>query len=139
MEEFDLELGQATIRYDDPDEGIVTETVGNEQLVYARDHWMVRAGTDAQGNDLMRQIPRDRVHAVERNVQQFEEEAATVRHRVESLASDIRNRIPVDIGGPEWAHGEEPPSDSTTVHVETTADEREHDEEQGHEEQEPER
>jgi len=93
MEE--LELGQATIVYEDPDEGIVEETVDNEALVYAYDHWNVRSGTDEDGNDLMKQIPRDRVHRVDRNVEKFEEQAGTVRKRVESLASDLRERIPV--------------------------------------------
>lgn len=96
MEE--LELGQATIVYEDPDEGVIEETVDNEEIVYARDHWMVRTGTDDEDNDLMKQIPRDRVHRVDRTVQKFEEEAQTVRRRVESLASDLRERIPVNVG-----------------------------------------
>jgi len=96
MEE--IELGQATIVYEDPDEGVVTETVDNEEIVYARDHWMVRTGTDEHGNDLMKQIPKERVHRVDRTVEQFEDQAGTVRRRVESLASDLRERIPVDVG-----------------------------------------
>ena len=94
----DLELGQATIVYDDQGNETTTETVDNEQLVYARDHWMVRSGTDEEGNDLMKQIPRSRVYRVERNVQQFEEEAATVRRRVESIARDLGQKLPVDVG-----------------------------------------
>jgi len=96
MEE--IELGQATIVYEDPDEGVVEKTVDNEEMVYARDHWMVRTGTDEDGNDLMKQIPRDRVHRVDRTVEKFEDQAGTVRRRVESLASDLRERIPVDVG-----------------------------------------
>jgi hypothetical protein len=84
--------------YEDPDQGVIEETVDNEEIVYARDHWMVRTGTDEDGNDLMKQIPRDRVHRVDRNVQKFEEEAGTVRRRVESLANDLRERIPVNVG-----------------------------------------
>ncbi|AHG03046.1 hypothetical protein HALDL1_05160 [Halobacterium sp. DL1] len=95
MEE--IELGQATIVYEDED-GITEETVANEQLVYARDHWMIRTGTDDEGNDLMQQIPASRVYRVSRNVERFEEEAQTVRHRVETLASDLRERLPMDIG-----------------------------------------
>lgn len=94
----DLALGQATIVYEDPEGGTTTETVDNEQLVYVRDHWAVRSGTDDAGNDLMKQVPRDRVYSVERNVQQFEEEARTVRHRVESLAAELGRRLPVDVG-----------------------------------------
>ncbi|MDS0281322.1 hypothetical protein [Haloarcula onubensis] len=96
MEE--LELGQATIVYEDPDEGIVEETVDNEEMVYAYDHWNIRSGTDADGNDLMKQIPKERVHRVDRNVEKFEDQAGSVRRRVESLASDLRERIPVNVG-----------------------------------------
>jgi len=93
MEE--IARGQATIVYEDPDDGVVHETVDNEEAVYAYDHWNVRTGTDEDGNDLMKQIPRDRVHRVDRNVEKFEEQAGTVRKRVESLANDLRERIPV--------------------------------------------
>jgi hypothetical protein len=121
----ELELGQATIIYDDPESGTVTETVDNEDLVYVRDHWMVKTGTDEDGNDLMHQIPRDRVHHVTRNAEAFEEQIQTVRHRVESIASDLRERLPVDIGE-GGRRGGEPPSESTTVQIETESDEREH-------------
>ena len=93
-----LELGQATIVYEDPDEGRSEVTVENEQLAYVRDHWAVKAGTDDEGNDVMKQIPATRVHYVERNVQHFEEEITTVRHRVESLAGELRQKLPVDLG-----------------------------------------
>ncbi|WP_225333755.1 hypothetical protein [Halomicrobium urmianum] len=93
MEE--LELGQATIVYEDPEEGVVEETLDNEQLVYARDHWMVKMDTDDQGNDLMHQIPRDRVHHVRRNVQTFEDEARSVRHQVENIAKDLQRKLPM--------------------------------------------
>ena len=120
----ELELGQATITYDDPEAGTVTETVDNEELVYARDHWMIRIDTDEDGNDIMYQIPRERVHHVARSAEEFEDQVQTVRHRVESIASDLRERIPVDIGdggrrGRGDGHGEEPPTESTTVQIET--------------------
>ena len=41
-----IELGQATIVYEDPEDGRTDTTVDNEDLVYARDHWMLRSGTD---------------------------------------------------------------------------------------------
>jgi len=56
----ELEFGKATIVYEDQDGDIVEETVDNEMVVYARDHWMLKSGTDDEGNDLMSQIPRDR-------------------------------------------------------------------------------
>ncbi|MFB6164308.1 MAG: hypothetical protein ABEJ31_04040 [Haloarculaceae archaeon] len=96
--ELPVELGQATIVYEDPEEGTTSQTVKNEQVLYVRDHWVVQTGKDDQGNDLMLQIPRDRVHHVQRNVEHFEEEAKTVRHRVESIADDIRRMLPMDVG-----------------------------------------
>ena len=122
----ELELGQATIVYDHPEEGQTEETVDNEQLVYARDHWMVRSGTDDAGNDLMMQIPKERVHYVERNVERFEEEAATIRRRVESMARDLRQRLPVDVGdrgrsGRDRSGGG-PPGESTKIHIEEPED-----------------
>lgn len=118
-----LELGEATIVYEDPDEGRTEMTVDNEKLVYAKDHWMLPVGTDEEGNDLMRHLPRDRVHHVDRNVEQFEEQVDTVRHRVESIAKDLQDRLPVEIplGGEQRprSHTEEPPSTSTTVQIDT--------------------
>lgn len=117
-----LELGKATIIYEDRDGETVEETVDNEQLVYARDHWMVKSGTDDEGNDLMSQIPRSRVVRVDRNVQQFEDQAQTVRHRVESFADDLRQKLPVDVGdglggGPRQRSGRHEPQ-SQTIPVE---------------------
>ena len=120
----ELELGQSTIVYDHPEEGTTEETVDNEQLVYARDHWMVRSGTDDEGNDLMKQIPKERVHYVERDVERFEDEAATVKSRVESMARDLRQKLPVDVGeGGRSGRGRggrrrEPPEESTKIHIE---------------------
>jgi hypothetical protein len=94
-----LELGQATIVYEDPEEGRIEKTLDNEQVVYVRDHWAIRSDTDEEGNDLMRQIPRDRVYYVERSVERFEEQASSVRHRIESLADDLRQRLPVSNEG----------------------------------------
>lgn len=118
-----LELGQATIVYEDPEEGRKEMTVDNEELVYAKDHWMLPVGTDEEGNDLMRHLPRDHVYHVDRNVEKFEEEVATVRHRVESIAKDLQERLPVEIplGGEQRPrpHTDEPPSTSTTVQIDT--------------------
>ena len=119
-----IELGQATIVYEDPEDGRTDTTVDNEDIVYARDHWMLRSGTDDQGNDEMRQIPRDRVYYVERNVQRFEDEASTVRHRVESLASDLRKKMPVDIGDSRSRrdHTAREETEPTTVPIEESDD-----------------
>lgn len=97
----DLDVGQATIVYDHPEEGRIEETVDNEQVVYVRDHWAIRTGTDEDGNDLMRQVPKERVHYVERNVERFEEQAQTMRRRVGSVASDLRELLPAALVGDE--------------------------------------
>lgn len=113
-----IELGEATIVYEDPEEGRVEETLDNEQVVYVRDHWAIRAATDEEGNDLMRQIPRGRVYYVERNVERFEEEASSVRHRIESLADDLRQRLPMsDEGGRDR-------SESEPITIEDSSDSR---------------
>ncbi|WP_372909638.1 hypothetical protein [Salinigranum sp.] len=96
--EIDRETGQATIVYDHPEEGRVEETVSNEQIVYVQDHWAFASGTDDEGNDLVRRVPHTRVHYVERSVETFEEEVKTVRRRVESLADEVRQKLPVNLG-----------------------------------------
>jgi len=35
---------------------------------------------------------------VDRNVEKFEDQAQTVRRRVESFADDLREKLPVDVG-----------------------------------------
>ncbi|RDI72362.1 hypothetical protein [Halopelagius longus] len=109
--EIPVETGKATIVYEHPEEGKKEVTVSNEQVVYAQDHWAFMSGTDEEGNDLVRRVPRDRVHYVERNVQKFEEEVRTVRHRVESLANEVRQKLPVNAsgGGREAEQGQSEP------------------------------
>ena len=125
-DEPELELEQATVVYEGADGERTERTVDNEKLLYARDHWVLLAGTDDQGNDLMHQIPRGRVYHVERNVEKFEDEAATIRHRVESIAEELRQRLPGPIapGGSDRHHTEEPPSRSAPIQVD--ADEPDH-------------
>lgn len=89
----DEDLGEATIVYEDPDEGTVERTVQNEYLAYFQDHWIVRTGEDDEGRDLVRRIPRSRVHYVERTVEEFEEEVSTLKNRVQSAADDLRSRL----------------------------------------------
>jgi hypothetical protein len=121
----EIQLGQATIVYEEEDDGRTETTVDNEELVYARDHWMLRSGSDEHGNDQMRQIPRERVYYVERNVERFEERAATVRHRVESLANNLREKVPVDMGagGGRRQRSTTTGPDGTRVPVENSDDE----------------
>ncbi|MFC7132116.1 MULTISPECIES: hypothetical protein [Salinibaculum] len=89
----DSDLGTATIVYEDPHEGTVETTVQNEHIAYFQDHWILRRGEDASGNDLVRRIPVERVHYVERSVTAFEDEVGTLRNQVESVAEDLRTRF----------------------------------------------
>lgn len=97
----DEDLGQASIVYEDPDEGTVERTVQNEHIAYFQDHWIVRTGEDDEGLDVVRRIPRSRVHYVERSVEEFEEEVRTIRNRVQSAAEDLRSKLLGDDEGQE--------------------------------------
>lgn len=91
--ELERDLGEATIAYDDPDEGTVTKTVPNEHIAYFQDHWIIKTEEDEQGNDIVRRIPYRRVHYVERSVEEFEEEINTIRNQVQSVADSLRSRF----------------------------------------------
>ncbi|MCU4924565.1 hypothetical protein OB905_01005 [Halobacteria archaeon AArc-dxtr1] len=104
--ELERDLGQATIVYEEPDEGTVRKTVPNEHIAYFQDHWIVKTDEDDEGNDIVRRIPSKRVHYVERSVEQFEEEVETLVDRVQSFASSIQTKIPVGGGDDEPEHVE---------------------------------
>ena len=99
--ELDRDLGEATIVYEDPEEGTVDMTVPNEHIAYFQDHWIVKTNEDDEGHDIVRRIPSRRVHYVERSVEEFEEEVQTVKRQVQSFAEDLRSRLPVGGGGDE--------------------------------------
>ncbi|WP_101295352.1 hypothetical protein [Halegenticoccus soli] len=106
------DLGQATIAYEDPDDGTVERTVQNEHVAYFQDHWIVKTGEDEQGRDLVRRIPYQRVYYVERSVEAFEEEVKTLRDQVQSVADGLRSKL---LGGGE-SRGE---SDVQRIDVES--------------------
>jgi hypothetical protein len=124
MEE--LELGKATILYEDPDDETVEETVDNEHVAYFQDHWIVKTGEHEEGHDVVRRIPAERVYFVERNVEAFEEEVKTLRDQVQSVADDIgtevrtlRDRMERVTGGLQkglGGRGDEPADDEEEVH-----------------------
>ncbi|EJN58043.1 hypothetical protein [Halogranum rubrum] len=106
----DEELGQATIVYEDPNEGTVEKTVDNEHIAYFQDHWILK--TDEQDDrDIVRRIPLQNVYYVERSVEEFEEEVATVRNQVESFAGNLRERL---FGSEQQDDGE---TESLTIDV----------------------
>ncbi len=97
--ELERDLGEATIVYDDPDEGTVHKTIPNEHVAYFQDHWIVKTDEDDEGHDIVRRIPSKRVHYVERSVEQFEAEVETVIDQVQSFAADLRTKLPVGGAG----------------------------------------
>ena len=103
--ELERDIGQATIVYEDPEDGTTELTVENEQIAYFQDHWTVKAGEDDEGNDIVRRIPKEKVYHVERSVEEFEEEIKTIRNQVQSLADDIRTKLP--IGGDDGEDGDD--------------------------------
>jgi hypothetical protein len=87
------DLGTAVIVYEDPHEGTVERSVDNERVAYFQDHWIVKLDEDDAGNDIVRRIPHERVHYVERSVEAFEDEVSTLRNRVESFAADLQSTL----------------------------------------------
>ena len=92
--ELEEDLGEATIVYESPDGETVEKTVPNEHVAYFQDHWIIKTDTDEQGRDIVRRIPAFRVYHVERSVEEFEEEVKTLKDRVQSVANNLRTKIP---------------------------------------------
>jgi hypothetical protein len=95
----DKDLGEATIVYEDPDDGTVEMQVENEHVAYFQDHWVIKRDEHETGQDLVRRIPAYRVYYVERSVEEFEEEVQTLTTQVQSLAEDLRQRVLGSDGG----------------------------------------
>ncbi|WP_312909025.1 hypothetical protein [Natronosalvus caseinilyticus] len=96
--EIQRDLGEATIVYEEPDEGTVRKTIPNEHVAYFQDHWIIKTDEDEEGHDIIRRIPTRRVHYVERSVEEFEQEVETLLDRVQSFASELQTKIPVGGG-----------------------------------------
>lgn len=89
---MDEALGQATVVYEAPEEGTIERTLENENVAYFQDHWLLKID-ERDGEDVVRRIPRERVYYVERTVEEFEDEVATLRNQVESFADDLRETL----------------------------------------------
>ncbi|MDG5760917.1 hypothetical protein QA600_16415 [Natronococcus sp. A-GB1] len=113
--ELERDVGEATIVYDEPDEGTVRKTVPNEHVAYFQDHWIIKTDEDEDGRDIVRRIPAQRVHYVERSVEEFEEEVSTLVDQVQSFASDLRTKIPV--GGDSAGRHERGHEDTDPINV----------------------
>ncbi|WP_458188390.1 hypothetical protein [Haladaptatus sp. NG-WS-4] len=68
----DPDVGTATIVYDDPDDGTIEREIENEDVVYFDDHWLIKVGENDEGDDVVRRIPRERVHYVQRSIDELE-------------------------------------------------------------------
>jgi hypothetical protein len=89
---MDEELGTATVVYEHPDEGTVERSLENENVAYFQDHWICKID-ERDGEDVVRRIPAERVYYVDRTVEAFEDEVATLRNQVESFADDLRETL----------------------------------------------
>ena len=88
--ETQASLGSATIVYESPDGDREEHTVDNDRITYFQGHWLFAYGTDDDGNDIVRRVPRERVHHVERSVEEIEESFATVIDKARGKLEAIR-------------------------------------------------
>jgi hypothetical protein len=89
---MDEELGQATVVYEHPERGTVEHDLANEHVAYFQDHWILKID-ERDGSDVVRRVPAERVHYVDRSVEAFESEVGTLRSQVESFADDLRETL----------------------------------------------
>ncbi|MXV62145.1 hypothetical protein GS429_08735 [Natronorubrum sp. JWXQ-INN-674] len=87
--ETDLELGKATIVYETPTGDLERATVDNDRIAYFQGHWLFAYGTDADGNDVVRRVPRERVRLVERSVEEIEERFETAVDKTKGKLEDL--------------------------------------------------
>ena len=87
----DRELGTATIVYETAADEIERVTVDNEHIAYFQDHWLFAYGTDDDGNDVVRRVPHNRVHYVERSVEELEESFESGLEKAKGKLEEIRD------------------------------------------------
>ena len=85
------ELGTATIVYDTPTGDVEKTTVKNEHIAYFQEHWLFAYDIDEEGNDIVRRVPHQRVHYVERSVEELEETFDTTIDKAKDKLDDIRD------------------------------------------------
>ena len=113
------DLGEATIVYEDPDDGTVEMQVENEHVAYFQDHWVIKRDEHETGHDLVRRIPAYRVYYVERSVEEFETEVQTIATQVQSIAEDLRQRVlGFDGGRGRGGRGTESGEEAVQINVE---------------------
>lgn len=83
------ELGTAEIVYETGEGEVERAEVHNDRIVHFDDHWLFEYGTDDDGNDVVRRVPRDRVYHVERSVEEVEESFETAVDRAKNKLEEI--------------------------------------------------
>jgi hypothetical protein len=89
--ETEPELGTATVVYETPSEHVERVTVDNDRIAYFQDHWLFAYGTDDGGNDVIRRVPRHRVHYVERSVEEVEETFESALEKAKGKLEALRD------------------------------------------------
>ncbi|WP_436344821.1 hypothetical protein [Natronorubrum sp. FCH18a] len=87
--ETDLELGKATIVYETATGDLERATVDNDHIAYFQDHWLFAYGTDDDGNDVVRRVPKERVRLVERSVEEIEDTFETAVDKTKGKLEDL--------------------------------------------------
>ena len=82
---MDTDIGAATITYE-TSEGTAEKRVDNERIAFVDDHWIVWEANENDDGGTVRRIPRDRVYAVERQVDELE-------RTVESIIDEAASRL----------------------------------------------
>ncbi|WP_049941908.1 hypothetical protein [Haloterrigena turkmenica] len=89
--ESDLELGKASIVYETATGDLERATVDNDRIAYFQDHWLFAYGTDEDGNNVVRRVPKERVRYVERSVEEIEETFESGIEKAKGKLEEIRD------------------------------------------------
>ncbi|WP_255168239.1 hypothetical protein [Natrononativus amylolyticus] len=87
----DREVGTATIVYEPTDGDTEEVTVDNDHIAYFQGHWLFAYGTDEEGNDVVRRVPKERVRYVERSVEELEDTFETAVDRAKDTLEELRS------------------------------------------------
>lgn len=89
--ESDLELGKASIVYETATGDLERATVDNDRIAYFQDHWLFAYGTDEDGNNVVRRVPKERVRYVERSVEEIEETFESGIEKAKGKIEELRD------------------------------------------------
>ena len=89
--ETDLEVGKATIVYETATDDLERATVDNDHIAYFQGHWLFAYGTNEEGDDVVRRVPKERVRYVERTVEEIEETFESGIEKAKGKLEEIRD------------------------------------------------